>query len=335
MTDNALVRLSAAAQALVEAKDLNEVKQIRDLAQAAGVYARAAKLGLDAQNTAAEIKLRAERKAGEMLAQLEREPGKYGISVNSSNVGRVHSEYQLVLSDTGTSRQEANRWQTEATMPEEVFEAHIAEAKAERKELTTAGVLEEVRSLTQAENRKGRVDSIIAKNKPLDTGKRYSVIYADPPWQYSNSGFNESAESQYATMPTEDICKMSEQVEKWATPETVLFLWATNPMLPDALKVMSAWGFEYKTNMAWIKDKGRGKGWFLKSKHELLLIAVKKNTPHPQERPDSCFEAERGTVHSKKPEMVYEIIESMYPGNKIELFARNSRIGWESWGNEL
>ncbi len=147
MTDNALVRLSAAAQALVEAKDLNEVKQIRDLAQAAGVYARAAKLGLDAQNTAAEIKLRAERKAGEMLAQLEKKPGKR-TDITSSNDGRG-SEYHAVLDDTGTSRQEANRWQTEATLPEEVFEAHIAGAKAERRELTTAGVLEEVRSLTK------------------------------------------------------------------------------------------------------------------------------------------------------------------------------------------
>lgn len=166
----------------------------------------------------------------------------------------------------------------------------------------------------------------------LPKGK-YSVIYADPPWEYRNSGFDESADNQYPTMPLDEICALP--ISDLADNTSILFLWATNPLLPDALKVIEAWGFEYMTNMAWIKDKGRGKGWFLKSKHELLLIAVKKNTPHPQERPDSCFEAERGTVHSKKPEMVYEIIESMYPGNKIELFARNSRIGWESWGNEL
>ncbi len=188
-----------------------------------------------------------------------------------------------------------------------------------------------VYTLIKTEERKEQRKDLIAK---MPTGK-FAVIYADPPWQYSNSGFNESAESQYATMPTEDICKMSEQVEKWATPETVLFLWATNPMLPDALKVMSAWGFEYKTNMAWIKDKGRGKGWFLQSKHELLLIGTRANTPHPNVRPDSCFEADRGPVHSRKPEIVYGIIESMYDGAKLEMFCRNPREGWEAHGNEL
>lgn len=167
--------------------------------------------------------------------------------------------------------------------------------------------------------------------RELPAGK-YAVIYADPPWQYDNSGFNESADNQYPTMPLEEICALP--VSDLADETTVLFLWATNPLLPEALKVMESWGFEYKTNMAWIKDAGRGKGWYLKSKHELLLIGVRSETPHPIERPDSCFEADRGSVHSRKPEKAYEIIESMYPGNKIELFSRNVRDGWEMWGNE-
>lgn len=168
---------------------------------------------------------------------------------------------------------------------------------------------------------------------PLPVGK-YQVLYADPPWQYSNSGFEESAESQYPTMPMVDICQM--EIAQLCAPETVLFLWATNPLLPDAMLVLDAWGFEYKTNIAWVKDRGRGKGWYLKSKHELLLIGTKPNTPHPRQRPDSCFEAERGSVHSRKPEMVYDIIESMYGGPYVELFARESgREGWSSWGNEV
>lgn len=169
------------------------------------------------------------------------------------------------------------------------------------------------------------------RTRELPTGK-YAVIYADPPWQYDNSGFNESADNQYPTMPLDEICELP--IGDLADETTVLFLWATNPLLPEALKVLESWGFEYKTNMAWIKDAGRGKGWYLKSKHELLLIGVKSETPHPVERPDSCFEADRGNVHSQKPEKAYEIIESMYPGNKVELFARNSREGWDSWGNE-
>ena len=77
-----------------------------------------------------------------------------------------------------------------------------------------------------------------------------------------------------------------------------------------------------------------GKGWYLKSKHELLIIATRENSSHPLIRPDSCFEANRGRVHSRKPEIAYQIIEDMYPGNKIELFARSNHHGWDSWGNE-
>ncbi len=138
--------------------------------------------------------------------------------------------------------------------------------------------------------------------------------------------------TQYPTMPLDELCELP--VSNLASDTSVLFLWATNPLLPDALKIMAAWGFEYKTNMAWIKDMGRGKGWFLKSKHELLLIGVRPGTPHPAARPDSCFGAPRGPIHSRKPARAYEIIEAMYPGSKIELFSRTARQGWQAWGNE-
>ncbi len=172
-----------------------------------------------------------------------------------------------------------------------------------------------------------------AMPRPEPPAGKYAVIYADPPWQYDNTGFNESAESQYPTMPIDDICALP--IGELATDSTVLFLWATNPLLPEALRTLKAWGFEYKTNIAWIKDRGRGKGWWLRSKHELLLIGVKRNTPHPKMRPDSCFEAERGPVHSRKPAQVYGMIEAMFDGPYIELFARSRRETWEAWGNEL
>ena len=181
---------------------------------------------------------------------------------------------------------------------------------------------------------KARNEELRRKAISAPSGK-YAVILADPPWQYSNSGFSESAESQYPTMPTDEICKMADMVRESSTPETALFLWATNPLLPDALKVMESWGFTYKTNMAWIKDKGRGKGWFLVSRHELLLIGTRSDTPHPNVRPESCFEADRGPVHSRKPAIAYEIIESMYDGAKLEMFSRSKRSGWEAYGNEL
>jgi len=168
------------------------------------------------------------------------------------------------------------------------------------------------------------------RNRPLPVGK-YAVIYADPPWKYDNSGLETSADNKYPTMPIEDICAL--KVAELAEETTVLFLWATNPLLPEALKVVNSWGFKYKTNLVWVKGSSAGLGWFEKSAHEILIIAVRKKTPHPESRPVSYFEETR-TTHSKKPVKAYEIIESMYPGNKIELFARNSRSGWDSWGNE-
>ena len=165
----------------------------------------------------------------------------------------------------------------------------------------------------------------------LPVGK-YRVIYADPPWQYSNSGFNQSAEAHYPTMPTSDICDIS--IAQLCTPETVLFLWATNPLLPEALTVMDAWGFEYKTNIVWNKGSAPGIGWYVKSKHELLLIGAGTQTAHPITKPNSYFDAKRG-IHSRKPSIVYEIIESMYNGPYVELFARTKRDDWDSWGNEL
>lgn len=167
---------------------------------------------------------------------------------------------------------------------------------------------------------------------PLPEGI-YSVIYADPPWQYGNVSFMETAGHHYSTMQLEDICELP--INKLANDETVLFLWATNPLLFEALQVLSAWGFQYKTNIAWVKDRGRGVGWFLRSRHELLLIGTRDNTPHPKYRPDSCFIQKRPQRHSQKPNRAYEIIERMYPGKKIELFARTQRDGWEVWGNEI
>lgn len=163
--------------------------------------------------------------------------------------------------------------------------------------------------------------------RPLPTGK-YQVIYADPPWQYSNSGFDQSAEAQYPTMPTDEICALP--IGALAGEESVLFLWATSPLLPDALRVMQAWGFEYKASMVWVKDNAPGMGWYVNTYHEFLLIG---GNLHPAIKPDSVFKSPV-TKHSQKPQAIYGVIESMYPGNKIELFARQTRDGWECWGNE-
>lgn len=180
-----------------------------------------------------------------------------------------------------------------------------------------------------------RLEKIIAGNAPLpNASQKYNLIYADPPWQYEHIETESRAiENQYPTMPLYDICNLP--VADLCANDCVLFLWATSPKLAEAMAVLGAWGFDYRTCMVWVKDK-IGMGYYARQQHELLLIAVKGSlpTPEPANRPSSVIEAPRG-VHSRKPEVVYELLERMYPEvPKIELFCRTPREGWAVWGNQ-
>lgn len=147
---NALAKLDKATQMLAEAKSLDEVKNIMDIAEAARTYARAARLGLDAQNHAAEIKIRAERKAGELLLNLERKPGERTDKPHSNLV--QGSEYREVLDSEEIPNTTAHRWQQAAQIPEKAFEQHVAQIKDAGLELTTSGLLKSAKSPHVAQN---------------------------------------------------------------------------------------------------------------------------------------------------------------------------------------
>ncbi len=107
-------------------------------------------------------------------------------------------------------------------------------------------------------------------------------------------------------------------------------------MLPDALDLMAAWGFDYRSHFVWIKDKV-GTGYWTRNAHELLLIGVRGKVPAPAqgEQYPSAITATRGQ-HSAKPFCFREMIEHMFPHlPRVELFARDKFSGWDSWGNEL
>lgn len=169
-----------------------------------------------------------------------------------------------------------------------------------------------------------------ANAEPIPEGE-FDVILADPPWKY-DINTRGSPDDHYDVMEDQDISKLKIP----SSDNCVLFMWGTAPKLPEALAVIEAWGFTYKTNMVWVKDK-IGTGYYFRGKHELLFVAVKGTPLIPEEvdRPESVLIAPR-TTHSKKPEEVYGIIERMYPNAKyLELFARNTRNNWQSWGNEI
>ena len=167
----------------------------------------------------------------------------------------------------------------------------------------------------------------------------FDVFYADPPWQYENSGFDMSAENHYPTMPIQDLCNMP--ISSISADNAVCFMWVTNPLLEDGLRLLRAWGFEYKTNYVWIK-KNHTAGFYVFGKHELLLIGVKGSMLPSGKQFKSILNEnfdefdDSNIIHSKKPHETYEMIELMYPERRfIELFARNRRSGWEAFGNEI
>jgi len=172
----------------------------------------------------------------------------------------------------------------------------------------------------------------------------WPVIYADPPWRFktwSEKGMGRSPDgpiSHYQTMSLLEICALS--VADITAKSAVLYLWATNPLLPQALEVMRAWGFCYKTNLCW--DKQRiGTGYWLRGRHELLLIgAIPKASGMAPQRGcavPSVLSETSERRHSRKPSGAYEMIERYHPGvPKLELFARPPlRADWTAWGNEV
>lgn len=172
----------------------------------------------------------------------------------------------------------------------------------------------------------------------VKTNKKYQIIYADPPWAYKHMGnIQGTANAQYSTMTNKDICELP--IKKIADENCILFLWATFPKIKEALDVIKAWGFEYKTvGFTWIKKNKNGSnffgvGWYTKSNAEVCLIGVKGKAPKISNSISSIIETVR-EHHSKKPNIVRnKIVEFCGDVPRIELFARDCFEGWDCWGD--
>jgi Transcriptional activator, adenine-specific DNA methyltransferase len=191
----------------------------------------------------------------------------------------------------------------------------------------------------------------------------FNMIMADPPWRFdlrSEAGEEKAPQAHYPCENTEAI--MALPVEAIAATDCLLWLWATNPMLPDALRVIEAWGFQFKTAGTWVKRTTHGKdafgtGYVLRSSNEPFLIATRgapkttKATRSTIPTYDDGFHAlgdasnwPAGSItieakvreHSRKPEEAFTAAESLMPdARRVELFSRQFRRGWAVWGNEV
>lgn len=315
MNENSLVLLSKANQMLAECKTIDEAKDLMDIASAAKHYAQKHKLGKEAVNHAREIEIRAEILLGEFLKQMEKNKGT--LKVGNAVVTPGYHGKIPTLAEIGVTKKESSESQRLANLPESEKEKVIL-GKIPKKNA--------IRKNKETETREAK----IAQPLPKDL---YQILLADPPWEYEHSvSDSRKIENQYPTMSLEIICNLKIP----AAPDSLLFLWATNPKLEEAFSVINAWGFSYRTNLVWIKDK-IGMGYYFRQQHELLLVAKKGNfpTPAPETRVSSVLNSPR-LNHSQKPDTVYEIIEAMYPeAKKLELFSRAKREKWARWGNEL
>lgn len=175
------------------------------------------------------------------------------------------------------------------------------------------------------------------------TGK-YGAILIDPPWRFTNRTGKVAPEHRrlrrYPTMSFEEIADLP--VEKYAAEKSHLYLWTPNALLPEALAIMKAWGFRYKTNIVWYKVRkdggpdGRGVGFYFRNVTELLLFGVKGSlrTLAPGRRQVNMV-LQRKEEHSRKPAQVYDIVEQCSPGPFLELFARERIPGWTQWGDQV
>ncbi|MDR7028028.1 MT-A70 family methyltransferase [Rhizobium rosettiformans] len=175
-------------------------------------------------------------------------------------------------------------------------------------------------------------------------GRKFATVMADPPWRFTNRTGKVAPEhrrlSRYPTLSLDEICALpvAEHLEKTAH----CYLWVPNALLPEGLSVLSAWGFEYKSNIIWHKVRkdggsdGRGVGFYFRNVTEIILFGVKGKNARtlPPARSQVNLFGTRKREHSRKPDEQYEIIERCSPGPYLEMFGRGVRDRWTVWGNQ-
>jgi N6-adenosine-specific RNA methylase IME4 len=239
------------------------------------------------------------------------------------------------LADLGVTLTQSSRWQKLAALDDEEFEAR--KAKASREAVASVAQTRDERQAEKKERRQAREVDLGARIAALPN-KRYGVIVADPEWKFkvwsTESGMDRAAENHF---PTSELDKIkARDVPSISAPDCALGLWATVPMLPQALEVMAAWGFTYKSNHDWIKHRA-GTGYWNRNMHEHFLIGVRGNVPAPAmgDQWPSVIEAPAGK-HSAKPEIFLEMMEQYFPSlPKLEMNCRGlARPNWDAWGWE-
>lgn len=338
--DRALVFLSGADRLIEKAETVGEAKDVADTARAVEVWARRTRKGPEVIAKAVRYQGRAERRLGELLTSMkergERE-GSGGDRKSKSQNGILKPQ----LKDLGVTAKESSRAQLLARMPANAFETSLVmadkkiflgtivrAAKAQEKEKKRAEEKAATEKAESAAVAPGKVEALTSE------AGEFSCIYADPPWRYGDDGCSGGVSGQYDSMPLEAICSLP--VWSISSGKAHLWLWTTWPMIRDGAphQVLKRWGFRWVGEVVWVKP-GLGVGRWLRPSTEILVLGVRGAPPRSLLRNNQRghLEAPR-KGHSRKPDAFYDLIESLSPGPRIELFARRAREGWSRWGKE-
>jgi len=356
----AMLASAETAAEVLEARDYSALaydaaKSAARLARAKGAHDEVVAAVYRAQADALEIESLAKRRLADEYdaAQDRGEVAKHGGKRGNQH-GKVDASNVATAAETGLARPEifeARRIRDAIEREpgivrrvlDDILDAGDEPTKARlRKEL--GGPIRKIRAAVQAEKKERRASREAALAGKIEAlpNRRYGVVLADPEWRFEpysrESGLDRAPDNHYPTSATPDIA--ARDVASIAADDCVLFLWATAPMLPDALTVLAAWGFSYVTHSVWFKQRvgeARGPGYWFTGEHELLLVGVKGDVPAPAPGTQfrSVFVAPVGE-HSAKPEVSLAMIEAYFPNlPKIELNRRGpARPGWDAWGNQ-
>ena len=275
--------LTRADECLQKASTVDEIQDLRDKAQAARAYAKKAKLGASIVVAASALKIQAERKLGELLQQLPLAKGGQGNQHSKADPNRLqHANGSVTLSDLGVTPWDSSRSQKIASLPKEKFDEYLRDSVESEREPSTSALLRLAKQHDAIERTKsqGKKTGVVKDLRHLvRRDAKFGCIYADPPWPYRNRTSRGASENHYPSMTMEQI--LAEPVSKLAHEKSHLHLWCSVSFLKEALDVMEAWGFVYKSQFVWVKPQ-MGAGNYFRISHELLLYGERPQEVRPR-----------------------------------------------------
>lgn len=315
--ETSIAMLSEAHRAIAEARSLDELKGIRDKAEAARKYAHAAGMGLEILNYAAELKLRAERRAGAMLAKLK---------LHGGDRSEASADERLTLEDIGISKDQSSRWQLSAVVSDKRFERYLSETQSAKEEVTTAGLMKIAREIRAKERQRKQEKANDSSNQPSDcevvtdlndllTAERsFGCIYVDAPWP--GAEVNERFAEVLGELP----------VEQLAGAQCHLHLWASTESLWIAKALLERWGFRFESLLVAVSSQSKSRP-FWSDAHEFVVLGTRGETDFGDANPPSWLRAER-EESGRASERVRRLVQRVSPGPYLELFGREEVSNW-------